>query len=387
MGVCTKRFSSLAFACGLVALTADAMAQPSAISCQALADWLRGYDARNAWRPNGMSSGWLQGHLFRDDVPRVFGKPALDWTPAEARALAARAERCAEEIMSRRVRGFLGPMQGLSGHANDLSQYLAYLAEARARAAAAMVALGESEPTLQLLVFRSVLAGMGDDVGALERIGRAAEAVPDPNRVRAVDLVRALPLLPRSEIEELSRRAEALAAPLVDRFREATLRSIDTGSATRAEAERLAQLARELDAASPAVLPRPIASELAARATARQAEIRRALTDQAVAAVAALPASWETVRELAQFRPEQWERPPLFTDPRPWQADLPVLDAEQRRRVSAAAAARRDTMIEELLSGTLQAIARARVIGDINKAVGTFPPAGAPPEAVQRIER
>lgn len=294
-----------------------------------------------------MTSGSLQGHFFRDDVPQLFGRAALEWTPAEARALAARAERCAAEIQRGRVRGALGQMQDIAIRAQELAQYLPMLAEARARAAATLPALGEAEPSLPLLGFLHVLARLGDDRRAHEELARAAQQLPAAARASASDLVRAVALLPRPEVENLSRRAAEAYPGFVARFAEASRRSIAEGPATREEMARLTELARGVEAAAPALLPRPVGAEIANRVEARQAEIRRLLADRAVAAVGALTPSWQTVAELARFRPEDWERPGAFITPQPWQADLPALDAEQRRRVAAAVATRRETMTEE----------------------------------------
>jgi hypothetical protein len=364
-----------------------APAQPAAIECQALANWLRGYDMRDFWQPNGMASGMLHAIFFRDDVAQVFGRPALEWAPAEARALAARAEQCAEEIMRERVRGWLGPMQQLSIHAQELAQYLALLAEARARVASSLHGLAEAEPTVPLLAFLQVLAGLGDDYRAHAELERAAQQLADPARAHAVDIVRAVPLLPRPEIAQTSRRVGEDVTRQMARFTDASRRRIAEGPATREEVVRLGELARAVEAAAPAILPQALATEIADRVAARQAEIRRVLTDRAIAAVNALPASWQAVSDLGRFRPEEWERPGWFVTPQAWQADLPALDAEQRRHVAAAVAARRDAMVEELLAGTLAGIARARFLGELNTAIGVFPPPGAPPEAAQRIER
>jgi len=381
------RAAALALASALLASAPTALAQPNSVSCQALADWLRGYDMRHQWRPNGLTSGALQGHLFRDDVARVFGRPALEWTPAEARALADRAGRCAEEMQRGRVRGALGPMQQTALHGHELARYLALLAESRLLADAALGRLADLVPGLPLLGFVQALSRLADDGRAFEQLTRAAEALPGAERGLARDLVSALPPLPRAEVEGLSRRAAAELPGLVARFAEDARRGIAEAPGTREEVARLDGLARAVEAAAPAVLPRPVAAEIAARASARAAELRRVLADRAVAAVGALPASWQAAGDLARFRPEEWERPGPFVTPQPWQADLSALDAEGRARVASAVASRRGAMVEELLAGTLAAIGRARFLGEINAAVGVFPPPGAPPEAVRRIEQ
>ncbi len=321
----------LAGAALLLVLAAPARAELRQPACEALAAWAEGHERGAAWAPNALGLGARNRFAAVFAAPSTadaFGKPVLDWTPDESRALAPHFQSCAEALRRARQSAAATALGQLRNQVlRDIPAYLGNLAEARAAIPAALAELAEAPASVALLRLHQALAAIGREPGAGERASRAANGVPGPARNTARALLNALRDLPEAEIPP----ALAAVAPRLDPLRAALADAlIAEAEAVPATAAGRQQLDRRMAQAMPEHAPDLGPAETArveAAVAARRGAIAAALRADLLHQIASVPDDPMGAQMIAMLRQRA-------------QGLGEALGAEERRAVEAAAGAR-----------------------------------------------
>jgi hypothetical protein len=258
-------------------------------SCEALAGWTEGFGPRQGWAPNELGLGGRDrfNALFADPrTAALFGKPVLDWTPEEAKALAPHLAACADTLRragNREASGTLGTLRIQAGR--EVANYLAALAEARAAVPRTLGELAEAPPSVGLLRFLDAASGIGTQGDAPAQANRAASGLSGPARNGARALLGALRDVPQDEVAALMAPAAERLPALRTRLREAAAAELDAMPATIAGLQSLDRRAQQmLTEYAPALgeaETRALQAAVAARRTAIGAALRDDLIRQA----------------------------------------------------------------------------------------------------------
>jgi hypothetical protein len=287
----------LAFA-GAALLTLAAMPAGADLprpACDVLARWTGGYERNAGWSPNALRpAGRVRFNaLFAAPATaELFGRPVLEWTPEEARALAPHLNSCAESLRrrNRQAAAVLGQLR--TQLQREVPGYLADRGSARAAAPARIADLAEAEPSLALLRLHQALAELGTEPEAGPRAIQAARALPAAPRGAATALLDALRDLPEAELPPFL----ALLAPRVPALQAALAATLIAEAEalpdTLAGLQQLGRLRdRTLVEQAPEIgaeqVPR-VEAALAARQAAIGQVLNQALLDQVAAAPASL---------------------------------------------------------------------------------------------------
>jgi hypothetical protein len=133
-----RRLAPAGTAALLAIAVAPARADLPRPACEALARWVAGHDRNAGWSPNALrpaTRARFHALFAAPATAALFGRPVLDWTPEEARALAPHLQSCAETLRRGRGRDAATALGQLRSQLQrDLPGYLTELAAARAAA-------------------------------------------------------------------------------------------------------------------------------------------------------------------------------------------------------------------------------------------------------------
>ncbi len=345
-------------------------------ACEALARWVAGHDRNAGWSPNALRPATrprFNAQFAAPATAALFGRPVLEWTPDEARALAPHIQACAETLRRGRAREAATALGQLRSQLQrEVPGYLTELAAARAAAPAAIADLAGAEPSLALLRLHRVLAELATDPEAGPRAIQAARAMPATQRAAATALLDALRDLPDAELAPLlapiGPRIPALQAALAD----ALIAEAEAVPATLAGLQRLArEKDRTLAESAPDIGPDQ-AARVEAALQAREAAIGQALTQELLDRVAAIPATLGGEPALDRVQADATSRAEAIGE-----AGL--------RAVQAAIAARRAAIGQVVLADLLRSIAAAPATPAGLAEMHRLETAAAPPELIQLV--
>jgi len=213
-------------------LAIPVQAQLATPSCDALATWAQDQPEQGRWRPSALAEprGAFPALFVEESTTILFGKPVLEWTPEEARALDPVVAACAVEqgrAGNAATRTLLNSLR--TEFSRHLPRYLTALAEARETVPHSLETLASAEGSLPLLSFYLAIVEMNADTVA--RVGRQVPAGPARDAARA--LVTALGTLPEAEIvAEVHPVASARIPTLRSELREALVLEIESVEAS-----------------------------------------------------------------------------------------------------------------------------------------------------------
>ncbi|HEV7266528.1 MAG TPA: hypothetical protein VGN83_16635 [Falsiroseomonas sp.] len=316
-------------------------------SCEAIAQWVEGYERREGWSPNALNRRDRFSALFAEPATAaLFGRPVLDWTPDEARALAPHLAECGNTLRRGGNREAGGALSRLRIHAQrEVPTYLAALAEARAEVPRLLAVLGEEPASLPLLRFHLALAEAAENPETAAQANEAIRGLGGEGRNHARALMAALRDVPEPEFATLLGPAAARLPALRTGLAEALLAEAGTAPPTLAGLQALERQERGLAEHAPA-LGEAEATRVAAGFAARRAAIGTALRADLVQQVASVPADPMAVQRLNQIRQ------------RATQQYAAAIGAEGMRAVDAALATRRGEIGAALVEQTLATVAR-----------------------------
>lgn len=343
-------FARVLLPAGLALLLATgARAELPRPACDAIAAWAEGYERGAGWSPNGLGGRDRFSALFADArTAALFGKPVLEWTPEEARALAPHLGGCADTLRRGGNRAAAAALPTLRNQAlRDVPGYLTDLAEARAGVPRLLGELAEAPVSPALLRFHEALGAFGREAEAIGRANQAMSGLSGAARNAARHLLAALRDLPEAELAPAVAPALARLPALRTGLREALVGEFAAAPATLAGLQALDRRAPQLLAEyAPALGPEEAARAEAALAARREA-IGEALRDDLLRQVAAVPADPSAGPALNRLRQQAA------------QAYAPAIGAEGVRAVEAAIVARRGAIGTELVERILADMARA----------------------------
>jgi hypothetical protein len=367
-------------------LAPPATAQLRKPDCQALAGWAAGYQHGAQWRPNEIGTQSAIPTLYATPATtQLFGKPVVEWSEAEVRALFEHMQGCEREFQQARQfqqRNAIDTMRGWLR--NNVSAMLRNIAAARETVPQAIAALEPASASPQLLQFWSALSRATSQQG-FNAASQASGQLQGEVQAQARALLAALRNLPQAEIgpavsEKASARADAMrgavrdqivaeigAMPLTGQSLQALVaapqalrqrygaslgpeefRAIDAAIASRRTAIG-AQAEKEIAAQIAAISPGPEAFAAIERAAPdallrllpppNAEKVREAAEAQRSKAADALFATFQ--RELAALPQTQEGIDRIDNTIKPALADWPQSAAPHRPRFAEAADARR----------------------------------------------
>jgi hypothetical protein len=344
-------------------------------ACEALARWAAEHDRNAGWTPNALrppARAKFNALFAAPATATLFGRPVLEWTPEEARALAPHLQSCADQLRRARAGAATALGQLRTQLQREVPNYLAELAAARAAAPARIAELAAAEPSLALLRLHRALADLATEPEAGPHALQATRALPAAQRPAATALLDALRDLPEPELAPLlagiAPRIPALQAALADSL------IAEAGSipATQAGLQRLArERDRTLAEHAPELGPDQAARVEAALA-AREAAIGQALTQELLDRIAAVPAAMLGAPMLDRLQSDAAGRAEAIGE-----AGL--------RAVEAAIATRRAAIGQAVLAELLQAIAAAPATPAGLAEMHRLETDAAPPQLIQLI--
>ncbi|WP_158287738.1 hypothetical protein [Falsiroseomonas bella] len=331
----------------LALFAAPARAELPQPSCEALATWTEGFERREGWAPNELGLGGRDrfNALFADPrTAALFGKPVLDWTPEEAKALAPHFAACADTLRrggNREASGVLGTLRIQAGR--EVPNYLAALAEARAAVPRTLGELAQAAPSVALVRFLEAAAAIGTEADAATQANRAASGLSGPARNDARALMGALRDIPQAEVAALIRPAADGVPALRTRLRQAAAAELEEVPATLAGLQMLERRGQQLLAEYSPALGEAETRALQAAVAARRTAIGAALRDELLGQVAAAPGNIVGAQMLVRIQQQlngQYAQP---------------LGAEGAAAVNAALRAKRAevgaALVQEILAG------------------------------------
>jgi hypothetical protein len=224
-----SRFVPVVFGAAGVLLTAALLALPAAAQlrtpdCETLAGWAAGYQRGAQWRPNEIGTQSNIPALYAAPATaQLFGKPVVEWSEEEVRALFAHMQGCERQFQHARQfeqRNAIDTMRGWLR--NNVSVMLRNIADARQAVPAAMMALEPAPASPQLLQFWSALSRATTQQG-FNAANQAAGQLQGEVQAQARALLNALRNLPQAEIgpavvEKASARAGAMRGAVRDQI-------------------------------------------------------------------------------------------------------------------------------------------------------------------------
>ncbi|WP_372624937.1 hypothetical protein [Falsiroseomonas sp.] len=340
-------------------------------ACEAIAQWVEGYERREGWSPNGLNRRERFSALFAEPATAaLFGKPVLEWTPDEARALAPHLAACGDTLRRAGNREAGGALSRLRIHAQrEVPNYLAALAEARAAVPRLLGALGEEPASLPLLRFHLALSEAAEKPETAAQADQAIRGLGGEGRNHARNLLAALRDVPEAEFAALLGPAASRLPALRKGLGDALLAEAGTVPPTLAGLQALERQARGLVEQGPA-LGEAEAARVEAGFAARRAAIGTALRGELLQQVAAVPADPMAAQRLNQVRQ------------RATQQYAAAIGAEGMRAVDAAIAKRRGEIGTSLVEQTLAAVAQLPATPAALRALRTLETEPNPPTLV-----
>lgn len=271
-------------------------------ACEAIAQWAQGYDRAETWSPNALGGRGRFSALFADPAtPALFGKPVLDWTPDESRALAEHLASCAETLRRAGNRTIGTPLVRLRANAQrEVPAYLTALAEAREAVPRLLAALAEEAPSVSLLRLHQTLAAIAAGPEPAQA-NQVLQGLRGEVRSQARALLAALRNLPQAEIVALLTPAGERVPALRDAVRDALLAEVAAVPDSLAGLRALDRLARGQPEQAEA-LGEASAAQLEAGFAARRQAIGLALREDLLGQVAAVSANAPGAYRLDQLR-------------------------------------------------------------------------------------
>lgn len=373
-----SRFVAAGFGAAGVLLTATLLASPAAAQlrtpdCEALAGWAAGYQRGAQWRPNEIGTQSAIPALYAAPATtQLFGKPVVEWSEDEVRALFAHMQGCERQFQQARQfeqRNAIDTMRGWLR--NNVSAMLRNIAAAREAVPQAMTALEPAPASPQLLQFWSALSRATSQQG-FNAANQASGQLQGDVQAQARALLAALRNLPQAEIgpavvEKASARAGAMRGAVRDQI-------VAEIGAMPVSAQSLVSLA-----AAPQALRQRYGASLGP-------EEFRAI-DQAIAARRAAigdAAEKEIVEQIAAIAPGAQAFAAI--DRQASDQVLRLLPPANAGKVRAAADAQRQKAADALYTAFQQELAALpqtqegidRIDGTIKPALAEWPPSTAP---------
>ena len=197
---------ALSLALGLVLLGAAAPARAAVTlpDCPAMTKWAGGYVKNAKWEPNDLGSRhWFPAIFAAPETAAVFGKPVLDWTPEEAKAIAKALHDCEKALSkAKRYEERNAVSEVRTWASRNVAIYLEKSGEARSEYDRVFAALEGEQPSPGLLSFYAGLARIGDGKPGYAAANQATARLTGAAQTNARAALSAARDLPRAELKD-----------------------------------------------------------------------------------------------------------------------------------------------------------------------------------------
>ncbi|WP_291297651.1 hypothetical protein [Elioraea sp.] len=354
-------------------LATPANAQLTLPDCEALAGWATGYQRGAQWRPNEIGTQSAIPSLYAAPATaQLLGKPVIDWSEAEVRALFQHMQGCERQFAQARQFDKRNPIDTMRGWlGTNVAAMLRNIAAAREAVPQALAALEPAPASPQLLQLWSALSRATSQQG-FNAASQASGQLQGDVQVQARALLAGVRNLPQAEIgPAVVEKASARAGAMRGAVRDQIVAEIGAVPASAQSLQALAAAPQALRQRYGAALGpeefRAIDQAIASRRTAIGDDAEKEI----VAQLAAVTPGPQAFAEIDRQVPE-----PLFRILPPANAEKVRAAADAQRKAAADAIF---TTFQRELSGLPQTQDGIdRIDGEIKPALAAWPQSAAP---------